>query len=640
MKRMAREVAMSGGWILGLMMLVGQAGADAPVDSVQETFLDVDDAFRLEAGATAAGAVQVGFAIAPGYHLYRERISFDVADPTLALAPVDLPPGESRFDANFGREMVLYEGRVAFEVGLSGAAPFPRSAVLTVHYQGCADAGLCYPPQDRDLRLAFGAGGQVVTVATPGADASASSSAAPVAPAEPAASASPIAVPSSGGAVSTGPVPAPGRGTTIESALSSGRLGVIAVVFLVAGLLLSLTPCVLPMVPILSSIIVGEGAAVSRRRGFTLASAYSLGMAAAYTLFGIAAGLAGEGLAGFLQNAWVLGTFAMLMAALSLSLFGVYELQMPSFVQTRLTLASGRLRGGRHASVFAMGVASALIVGPCVAAPLAGALVYISQTRDVIVGGVALFSMAMGMSVPLLLVGLSAGALLPRAGRWMEAVKIAMGMGLLGVAWWMVAPVAPPALALLLLGAWFAAAATWLGVFHPLPPGGGHGRAFAKAAGVLCMCVSVAQIAGALSGATSPWQPLRPLAATTIGTASAEPGVTFERVGSQAQLDDGLAKADGAPVLVDFYADWCTACRELEHTTFADPRVRQRLSGLRRLQVDLTANGEAERALLRRFRLFGPPAILVMDGDGAERARVIGFQDADRFLATLSASGL
>jgi thiol:disulfide interchange protein DsbD len=223
-------------------------------------------------------------------------------------------------------------------------------------------------------------------------------------------------------------------------------------VFLIAGLLLSFTPCVLPMVPILSSIIVGQGAPVTRARGFSLALAYALGMALIYTGFGVVAGLLGEGLAAALQNPWVLGAFALLLAGLSLSMFGVYELQLPGGLQSRVSAVSGRLPGGRFAGVFAMGGLSALIVGPCVAAPLAGALVYISQTKDVVIGGLALFSLAMGMSVPLLLVGLSAGSLLPRAGAWMEGVKTVFGVMLLAVALWIVSPVLPGWALMLIIG--------------------------------------------------------------------------------------------------------------------------------------------------------------------------------------------
>jgi thiol:disulfide interchange protein DsbD len=287
-----------------------------------------------------------------------------------------------------------------------------------------------------------------------------------------------------------------------------------------------------------------------------------------------------------------------------------------------------------------MGMLSALIVGPCVAAPLAGALVYISQTRDVVVGGVALFCLSAGMSVPLLMVGLSAGSLLPRAGRWMDAVKHAMGLALLAVAWWMVLPVAPTAIAMLLLAAWFALAAALLGAFHPLATTDGLARAVPKAAGVLCLFVAVAQVAGALSGARDPMQPLRGLVSPAIGDASAAAprASAFRTVETQSEILAGLGDAGARPVLLDFYADWCTSCKELEHRTFADPRVQERLRNMALMRVDVTRNEQGQREILQRYGLFGPPAVLVF-ADQRERARVIGFQDAERFLETLDRAG-
>ena len=414
-------------------------------------------------------------------------------------------------------------------------------------------------------------------------------------------------------------------------------------------MLLAFTPCVLPMVPILSSIIVGQADRVpTRTTGLLLAVAYSLGLALVYTLLGVAAGLAGEGLAAALQTPLVLGTFAALLVLLSLSMFGFYELQVPAGVQARLAQWSGTVggagRGGvsaaRFAGVFAMGALSALIVGPCVAAPLAGALLYISQTRDVVVGGVALFSLAVGMSVPLLLVGLSAGSLLPRVGAWMETVKHFFGVLLFAVALWMVTPVLP---VWLVMAAWAVLAivgAVFLRVLDPLGADARGTQRLAKGLGVVLMIFGVVEVVGLASGGRDVLRPLGQFARQGGGEAAVAgtSALPFERVKSVADLDRRIASA-GKPVLLDFYADWCVSCKEMEQSTYTDARVASRMREFLLLKADVTANDADDRALLRRFALFGPPGIIFFDRDGKHLvdAGVIGFQDADRFLSSLTA---
>jgi thiol:disulfide interchange protein DsbD len=393
--------------------------------------------------------------------------------------------------------------------------------------------------------------------------------------------------------------------------------------------------------PILSSIIVGQGSDVSRMRGFALASSYSLGMALVYTALGVAAGLAGEGLAAALQNPWVLGAFALGLVVLAMSMFGAYELQLPSRFTGRLTEASQRLPAGKLASVFAMGGVSALIVSPCVAAPLAGALVYISQTRDVWLGGTALFSLAAGMSLPLLLVGASAGSLLPRAGAWMDEVKRFFGLLLLGVALYTVQPVWPTALVLALWGALLLATAVLLVSDQHRAHRGGLSKSLWRRviAAVLAVC-GLLEFAGAASGGSNPLQPLGHLA--TRGANGGEKiGIAFTTVRSVAELDAALRSA-GRPVMLDFYADWCVSCKEMERFTFSDGAVQKKLAGAVLLKADVTANNEADKALLRRFQLFGPPGTIFFDASGREIAgsRVIGFQSSDRFLQTLRSVGL
>jgi thiol:disulfide interchange protein DsbD len=423
----------------------------------------------------------------------------------------------------------------------------------------------------------------------------------------------------------------------IAGALASRNLGLIAALFFGLGLLLTFTPCVLPMVPILSSIVVGEH--VTRSRALMVSLAYVLGMAVVYTAVGVAAGLLGEGLSAALQTPWVLGVFAALMVALALSMFGLYELQLPQRWQTRLTESSNRRQGGQVAGAAVMGAISALIVGPCVTAPLAGALAYIAQTRDAMIGGAALFAMAIGMGVPLVLVGVGAGNLLPRAGRWMEVTKRFFGFLLLGVALWMLAPVLPAWATMLALAALLLMAAVFLGAFDGLGPDPRNLARVGKGVGVLFAMAAAIMLIGVASGGRDALQPLSHLSvARTGGEAAGTQAVRFERVRSVAELDARVAQAAaaGKPVLLDFYADWCVSCKEMERMTFVDPRVRSRLSEIVLLQADVTANNADDKALLRRFGLFGPPGIILFGPDGRERpVRVIGYQSANRFLESL-----
>jgi thiol:disulfide interchange protein DsbD len=571
--------------------------------------LDAQDAFGFSAVIVDGGrTVEARFSIADGYYLYRERFAF-AASEGVQLGVPQYPPGRIKFDETFNKEVVTYRGEAVVRLPVqSGQGAF----TFTARLQGCADQGVCYPPEVRTARLVLGATSSGST--PPRAD--------PTATAWPAASTD------------------LGR---IETALKSRSLLAVVPVFFVLGLLLSFTPCVLPMLPILSSIIVGPGNSprdstdhgLTRSRGFALALAYALGMAIVYTALGIAAGLAGEGLAATLQQPWTLTLFAALLVALALSMFGFYELQLPSGWQTRVAQASGRRRSGRLGGVFAMGALSALIVGPCVAAPLAGALLYISQTRDVLIGGSALFAMAAGMSVPLLLVGISAGSLLPRAGDWMGSVKRLFGVLLIALALWTISPVLPVRAQMLAWAVLFIVSAAYLKVFETLPDDASAWLRLWKGIGLVLLVLGAVQIVGAASGGSDV---LRPLESFASGQApSRAESRTWARVESVDQLDAVLAGANGKPVLLDFYAEWCVSCKEMERFTFTDPRVAARLDGFQLLRVDVTANNDRDKALLKRFGLFGPPATIFFDGQGREvpGGRVIGFESANRFLLTL-----
>ena len=586
-------------WLLLLLVFAtGIARAAEP------ELLDPEKAFVFSARVVAPDAIEVRYVIAKGYYLYRDKFRFSLEPAAVGAGADERPPGLVHKDEFFGETQIYRdEVRIRLPIHAGGA----RRAVLTAVSQGCADVGVCYVPveQKAELRLA---------AAAAGSDAAASrlfgapSSAAPAAQGE-------------DGAV---------------AALFHGEAWLLILSFFGFGLLLSFTPCVLPMVPILSGIIVGQGHKVTRAHGLLLSGSYVLGMALTYALAGVAAGLSGAMLAAALQNPWVLGAFAAVFVALALSMFGFYELQLPSALQSSLATASGRLHGGHYAGVFAMGVLSALIVGPCVAAPLAGALLYISQSGDALLGGVALFAMALGMGVPLLAVGASAGTLLPKAGPWMETVKRFFGVMLMATAIYLLTPVLPVTVQMLAWAALLILVAVHLQALDPLQPNARGFARFSKGIGVIALVAGIAFLVGALSGARDVLQPLSGLRSAAAG--SAQPGpVPFQRVSSNAELDAAIRAAAGKTVMLDFYADWCVTCKEMERYTFTDPAVQSRLAAMIKIQADVTTGTPEHRALLQRFRLFGPPGIVFFDPSGREiqGLRVIGFQAADRFVAVL-----
>ena len=667
------RAALASSLVLLTLLLTAQPFVPA---RAADDFLDPDQAFQLSVRVLDAKRLELSYKVAPGYYLYRERFKF--TSPDAKLGEPQIPPGKKHYDTALEQNVETYHDGVVVILPVTSAS---KAFTLNATHQGCADKGLCYPPQPRTVAVtlkAFGAdadSAKIVVDADP--------SAAPVGVV------APVSVPAQGGmsvasgtlpdplrsvvlgnygasapqvdrpATTTAPVPAASAvsettaapaqtqddDSRLASALRGGRLALIVPLFFVAGLLLSLTPCVLPMVPILSSIIVGQGESVTRWRGFTLALAYALGMALLYTALGVAAGLLGEGLAAWLQKPWVLASFAALLVLLSLSMFGLYELQLPSALRDGLSSKGDRMRGGQFAGVFAMGGVSALVVSPCVAAPLAAALLHISQTGDAILGGLALFTLAMGMSVPLLLVGASAGALLPRAGAWMEQVKHVFGLLLIAVAIYTVQPVLPALMAMVCWGVLLIVGGATLGAFEPVAAGAHAGVARAvKGVGLVLALLGVLQFVGIASGGRDPAQPLARLARVGAGdavAASADVGPRFERVTSVADLDQRLRTA-GRPVMLDFYADWCVSCKEMEAQTFVDPAVHAKLDKALLLRADVTANNDDDRALLKRFHLFGPPGIILFDAQGheLEAARVVGFQDAPRFTNSLAAAGL
>ena len=568
-------------------------------------FLSPEEAFQLAVVPRQDGSLEARFNVAHQYYLYRDKIHFKVLEPAGAtVSGLDTPPADEKDDPNFGKTYVYHN---SFNVGLklAGVPEGTKLIKLAAGYQGCSEKGICYPPQDVDV---------VVDMTAPAA-------------------AAPEASPSAEPAAAPADTSETGRITQI---LQGGNFWVIIASFFGFGLLLSLTPCVFPMIPILSGIIVGRGSGITKAKGFSLSLAYVLGMATTYAIVGIIAGLSGTLISNALQNPWALGTGAAIFVALALSMFGFYELQMPSFLQSRLTEASNKVPGGRFGGVFAMGALSALIVGPCVAAPLAGALLYISQTGDVVLGGVSLFSLAMGMGVPLLAVGLSAGALLPKAGAWMEAVKKFFGVALLAVAIWLISPLLSP---LVNMGLWATLLIISAMYLHALEPLAVNAKGFArfwKGVGVIFLVAGIALLLGALGGSRDLLQPLSVFQGGPAGAAETKPHMVFTRVKNVAELDAAVAAAKGKPVMLDFYADWCVSCKEMEKFTFADPKVQERLKGAVLLQADVTGNTADDKALLARFKLFGPPGIIFFDANGQESTyRVVGYEKTEQFLASI-----
>ncbi|AWI79267.1 MAG: thiol:disulfide interchange protein [Betaproteobacteria bacterium HGW-Betaproteobacteria-13] len=578
--------------------------------------IEPEKAFAMTARALDPQTVEVVFDVAPDYYLYGSKFRFDAEPASVVLGEPDRPPGKIKQDEFFG-EVETYRGELRILLPVTAPADVKRF-VLHVSSQGCWDGGICYPPtpQSADIDLttsAAPAGNSLLQRALDQA---------PNAASTPAATAS--------GAASAVSGDESGR---IAGLLRNASIPLVLASFFGFGLLLAFTPCTFPMIPILSGIIVGHGHHISRGRAFMLSLAYVLGMAVTYAAAGVAAGLTGTLLSAALQNVWVLSSFALVFVALSLSMFGFYELQLPSSLQSKLADTASHNKGGHLGGVAVMGVLSALIVGPCVAAPLAGALLYIAQTGDAVLGGFALFVMALGMGMPLLAVGLAARSVLPRTGPWMEGIKKAFGVLLLAVAVWMLMPVLPALASMLAWAALLLFSGIFLHAIDPLPPGAKGWQRFWKGVGVMLLIGGAAMLVGAMAGSRDPLQPLAVLRAEAAATA---PAPAFEKVGSIAELDARLAATD-RPVMLDFYADWCVSCKEMERFTFSDPQVAGRMSQMLLLKADVTDNNDEHKALLKRFGLFGPPGIIFFDPAGKERdgLRVVGFMPAQAFAEVL-----
>jgi thiol:disulfide interchange protein DsbD len=600
--------------------LPGTAAAEsAAIDALP---LPEEEAFQIETIAVSGTELLARFTMPKDYYLYRDKTGFILEDPSVGeLGAPRWPPSRSFDDPEFGRVEVFFD-LVEIPITLARKDGVARDLKLRVNLQGCQLDGICYPPMTRTLTVSL-----------------------PEASADELAAARAAIAPQSPELRAAEPAPAAeGSADFFANSLRGGNRWFAMLVFLLVGIGLAFTPCVFPMVPILSGIVAGAGDNLSTRRAFVLSLVYVLSSAIVFTIVGVIAGLAGQNLQALFQKPWILVSFALVFVALALSMFGFYELQLPSRWQTKLTMTSNKVEGGSLTGVAIMGALSALIVGPCVAPPLAGAVVYISQTKDPIFGGLALFSLALGMGLPLLAFGTGA-RWLPRAGRWMELVKIGFGIAFLWLAIWMLERILDPAWIMFMAGILLVGKGVHLHALERLPENPTGWQKTWKAIGVIFVILGVLQFIGMASGARDWTRPLENIGGRSTSSAggSGSNDVVFAKANSNEALDAALAQAKsaGKPVLFDFYADWCIECKRMERTTFRDPTVVAAMGGYVLIKADVTEQSEAHVALQQRFGIIGPPATLFFDASGNEvrSERLIGYEAAAEFSARLARAG-
>jgi len=605
----AAQTALSPAGKVDIDALLNGSGSDQPEDipgsGSTDQALPADSAFIYEAIGFSADTILVRMTAQPGYYLYRDKFAFRVVDASgFSVREASLPDGVVKDDPEFGSVPVLY-GQVEIPVRMNRPAGPATTISLQAEFQGCRDGDICYPPMSRIVSLEMPA-----SVTAFGAEADRGES-----------------------------MPAPPVSEQDRMArLLTENVGKAIFAFFVAGILLAFTPCVFPMVPILSGIIAGQGERLTSRRAFVLSLVYVLAMAVTYTAAGILAGLFGQNLQAVFQNPWILSIFVLIFILLALSMFGFYDLQLPGALQTRLAAASNQQKGGSLWGVMVMGFLSALIVGPCVAPPLMAALIVIGTSGDAWLGGFALFALSMGMGVPLILFGVSAGKLLPRAGRWMNAVKAVFGVGLLALAIWLLERLLPGGLIMLLWGVLAIACGVYLRALEPLPEGISPWWRLWKALGLMLLLAGALEIVGAAAGGDY-W--LRPLDSFRSGSMGApESKTAFKRIKSLNDLKKAIDQAgdQSKGVMLDFYADWCVECLRMERNTFPQPEVQALLHQMQPLQADVTANDSIDQELLSAFGIIGPPAILFFGRNGEEMKpwRLVGYFPPDEFAAHLT----
>lgn len=621
LRRFATLMALLMIWPVGSVWAQSLDASEGPtwLDSAPK-FLPVDEAFDLRVTLQPNQTILARWEIADGYYLYRHQFAalLDALDSGAQLGKPRLPDGKEKVDEFFG-DVEVYYGAVAMQIPVVGT--LPDTAKVIIGYQGCADAGLCYPPERRTFIVA----GDLLLPEEASGMGKASAAQRSVGPA------------GSSNADSRAPLlQSVGEDRAMADILQASSFAVALALFFVAGIGLAFTPCVFPMVPILSTIIVGEGEGLTKVRAFTLSLAYVLGMAMTYATVGLLVGLFGAelNLQAALQSPWVLSSFALVFVLLSGAMFGFYELALPQAVQQWIDERSAKQGGGRHPSVFVMGALSSLVVSPCISAPLAGALIYLSNTSDAVLGGSALFALGLGMGVPLLIVGGSGGHWLPRAGEWMNTVKGVFGFGLLGVAVWLVERLVPGSVALAMWGALLIAGGVYLGALEFVAKS--NGARLGQVIGLAMTIWGGACLIGASAGKLDPFKPLTGLGSgSDQGDANNE--VTWQPVKNVTDVQRAIVRSNG-PVILDLYADWCISCKVMERSVFPVPRVAEKLAQFTLLRADVTANDAEDQALLKQYGLFGPPSLVFFDEEGGEIAefRIQGEVDSDRLSAQLA----
>ncbi|MDH5393704.1 MAG: protein-disulfide reductase DsbD [Gammaproteobacteria bacterium] len=586
---------------------------DLGLNSGEDDILAPDQAFKLST-EVAGNKLLASWEIADGHYLYRDKFKLSLIDANgVESGTLDIAAGEMKNDEFFGKIYVFHHTAKA-SLAFSNNTGSSQKATFKVRYQGCSElSGICYPPITKKIPLVL-----------PVTDANASTE---------------NNTSGTSSAASDNKDAYVSEQDRIASTLSSGSTWLILISFFGFGLLLAFTPCVFPMIPILSSIIIGHGKQITTRKAFSMSTVYVLAMALTYTAAGVFAGMFGENLQAAFQNPWILSSFAVVFVALSFSMFGFYDLQLPSSWQSKLSAISNNQKGGTLSGVAVMGFLSALIVGPCVAAPLAGALIYIGQTGDAVLGGLALFALSMGMGAPLIAIGTSAGKLLPRAGAWMDAVKAVFGVMLLAVAIWMLERILPAAFSMTLWALLLIISAIYMGALEALEHGISGWRRLWKGVGIFLLTYGVVILIGVASGGNDVLQPLKGVAFASAKNAPQAAHLDFKQIKGLDGLNAALAeaKAQGKPVMLDFYADWCVSCKEMEKLTFVDSDVQKKLAGFVLLQADVTPNDEKDQSLYDHFKIIGPPAIVFYDAQGNERRnlRVVGYMPAAEFASII-----
>lgn len=571
------------------------AGFKAPNDN---ELLQADEAFSFSSQLINAQQIRLTWRIAEGYYLYRDKINVTALSPKhLLLGDIQFPKGTLKHDEFFGQTVVYHTDLVLIQ-HITPHLTDSDNIQLNIAFQGCADIGVCYPPMSKKIQLSL----PTSSVLTPSS------------------------------------TPYISEQNQLAQSLSSNALWLSSLIFLGSGILLALTPCVFPMIPILSGIIIGHGKNLSTQKAFYLSLSYVLASAVTYAVFGVLAGLFGSNLQASFQSPWVITAFSFIFILLALSMFGLYQLQLPSAVQNKLSQLSRHQKHGSLLGSAIMGALSTLIVGPCVAAPLAGVLIYIGQTGDAVLGAFALFSLGLGMGIPLIIIGMSAGRLLPKAGHWMEPIKYLFGVILIALAIWLMERILPDAVVLILWACLLIICAVYLKVIDRLPHNASGWQRLFKGLGAIFFIYGVILILGAASGGSSLLKPLSTfnLDQTSVAKKSA---LAFQKINNLSDLEEALAgaKKNHQTVMLDFYADWCISCKEMDAFTFSDPQVQQAVSDMLLLQIDVTANNDNDREFLKQFSLIGPPAILFFDEQAKEliQHRVIGYMPSHDFLNNL-----